>query len=96
MNDQRKKKYWQEVLQKQSLSGLSKKAFCEQQGINAPTFYYWQRRLSVREPLSDGGFHRIKAKMSNEIVVCLPGKEIKLRSDCAGTLAQVIQHLYSA
>lgn len=95
MNDQRKK-YWQEVLQKQSLSGLSKKAFCEQQGINAPTFYYWQRRLAEREQASEGGFHRIKPRMSNEIVVCLPNKEIKLRSDCADTLAQVIQHLCSA
>ena len=45
MNDQRKQ-YWQEIMRRQSASGLSKKAICEQQGINAPTFYYWQRRLA--------------------------------------------------
>jgi transposase-like protein len=37
--------FWQEVLQRQRRSGLSIQQFCRQEGLAAPTFYVWKRRL---------------------------------------------------
>lgn len=38
-----------QMIEAQAKSGLSKKAFCYEQGISAANFYYWQRRLSEEE-----------------------------------------------
>ena len=48
-----KKRFWQGVLKEQSKSGLTVKAFCQQQGISVPSFYAWRRKLMKRK--SDAG-----------------------------------------
>ena len=40
---------WRERLKRQSESGLTVEAFCEQEGISTSMFYSWQRQL--QEPL---------------------------------------------
>ena len=84
---------WQALLSEQASSGLSKKAFCEREGINAATFYYWQRRLAELVPDEGVGFQRIRPRLVHEVVVCLSNQELRLRSDSPVTLAQIIQHL---
>ena len=37
--------YWAEVVQQRIQSGLTIKAFCEQEGIHENTYFYWQRKL---------------------------------------------------
>lgn len=37
--------HWAQVLQERAQSGLSIKAYCEQQGICGNTYFYWQRRV---------------------------------------------------
>ena len=87
---------WQALLSEQASSGLSKKAFCEQQGINASVFYYWQRRLAELVADEGVGFQRIRPRAAHEVVVCLSNQELRLRSDSPETLAQIIQHLCHA
>ena len=36
---------WLDIIQACNASGLTKKAWCEQNGINIKSFYYWQRQL---------------------------------------------------
>lgn len=36
---------WAEVLREQKRSGLSIKRFCESQGINRQSYFYWQKKL---------------------------------------------------
>ena len=48
-----KKRFWQGVLKEQSKSGLTVKAFCQQQGVSVPSFYAWRRKLMKRK--SDAG-----------------------------------------
>ena len=43
-----KERFWQGVLKEQSKSGLTVKAFCQQQGVSVPSFYAWRRKLSKR------------------------------------------------
>ena len=43
-----KKRFWQGVLKGQSKSGLTVKAFCQQQGVSVPSFYAWRRKLMKR------------------------------------------------
>jgi len=93
MNPGTRVQKWQALLAEQSASGLSKKAFCEREGINAATFYYWQRRLA--EPASEKtvGFQRIQPTEEHEVIICLTNQELRLRSSSSATLAQIIQHL---
>ena len=41
-----RRQQWLDIIQACNASGLIKKAWCEQNGINIKSFYYWQRRLS--------------------------------------------------
>lgn len=43
--------HWAKLIQQCNESGLSKKAWCEQNKINEKSFYYWQR--CVRKALYD-------------------------------------------
>lgn len=43
-----KEEFWRLVLDEHQRSGLSAKAFCEQQGISAPSFYAWRRKIQKR------------------------------------------------
>lgn len=36
---------WAEILRARRDSGLSVRCYCQEQGINEKTYYYWQRRL---------------------------------------------------
>lgn len=96
MNQDTRVQKWKALLAEQATSGLSKKAFCEREGINAATFYYWQRRLAGHVPDEGAGFLRIRPRAAHEVVVCLAGQELRLRSGSPATLAQIIQHLCHA
>ena len=36
---------WKQIIQDCQKSGLSNKAYCQQQGISEKTYYYWLRKL---------------------------------------------------
>ena len=40
-----RRQQWLDIIQACNASGLTKKAWCEQNGINIKSFYYWQRQL---------------------------------------------------
>jgi putative transposase len=44
-------KKWTELIRQQQQSGLSISAFCRNRGFSDQAFYYWRKRLSVREPV---------------------------------------------
>jgi hypothetical protein len=45
---------WQRCLTRQVASGLSQKAFCEREGLNASEFSRWKRRLRGETPAESG------------------------------------------
>lgn len=45
---------WQGLMDQQAASGLSRKAFCEREGIVRSSFESWRRRLASRS--AAGGF----------------------------------------
>jgi len=50
--EETRREQWARLLSEQAASGLSKKAFCQQQGLKLANFYYWQKRL--RQEISAG------------------------------------------
>ena len=44
-------KKWTELIRQQRQSGLSISLFCRNRGFSDQAFYYWRKRLSVREPV---------------------------------------------
>jgi len=44
-------KKWTELIRQQQQSGLSISLFCRNRGFSDQAFYYWRKRLSVREPV---------------------------------------------
>ena len=54
----RSKNQWQQLIEAQLSSGLSQKAFCQQEGLSAGTFSNWKRKLKDEGlfiPLTDTG-----------------------------------------
>src|SRR6185369_1412932 len=47
--DLRKEQFWRRILRQWQHSGLSVRAFCEQQGLSQPSFYAWRRTLAQRD-----------------------------------------------
>ncbi len=93
MEKTKRLQYWDQVLNEQSESGLSKKDFCSDRGIEQATFYYWQRRLQTTQVDQGGGFDRLLPLLDHELSVCLAKGPIVLRSGSAQTLAAVIKEL---
>lgn len=83
---------WSHLLVEQAGSGLTKKAFCTERGINPATFYYWQRRL--REP-AQAGFHRVEPPppAAPVVVRLLGGTCVELPGDDVDYLARVVRAL---
>ena len=48
MQAESKQQVWSTRMQEQAASGLGIKAWCIREGLNATTFHYWRKRLSVR------------------------------------------------
>ena len=44
-----KERFWRRVLRQWRGSGLSVRAFCEEQGLSEPSFYAWRRALAERD-----------------------------------------------
>ncbi len=65
---------FQKLLADLRASGLSKKRYCANRGVNYSTFQYWLRKIRNTPPLGDSGFVRISTlPVSEAIEVRLPG-----------------------
>jgi len=40
---------WRELIGRQVASGLSVRAFCRQEGVGEPSFYFWRRKIRTRD-----------------------------------------------
>jgi len=47
-----KEAFWRRMVQAQSVSGLSMRAWCRDQGLKDTTFYWWRRELTRRDTAS--------------------------------------------
>jgi transposase len=50
MTDQ-KREYWSNLIAEQEASGQTIRAFCQKQGVEDHSFYYWRKRLQKSEPV---------------------------------------------
>ena len=55
----RGEKFWRSALRRREQSGLTVAAFCEQEGLTASAYYFWQRKTKAGR----------KAKLAGEVVV---------------------------
>ena len=44
-----KESQWQDLVERQAESGLSVRAFCEQEGVSENSLYFWRRELPKRK-----------------------------------------------
>ena len=79
--------YWAQIMQNQSESGLSIRAFCEQSGFHENTYFYWQKKLreAACEELS---------KINNGTASMLPATfaEVKLSRQSTLPVADIEQN----
>lgn len=47
--DRTRERFWREVIRRQTRSGLSISAFCEQDELAESAFYFWRRELQRRD-----------------------------------------------
>jgi hypothetical protein len=44
-----KERFWRQAIRRQRRSGLSIRAYCEENGLKEPSFYWWRRELAWRD-----------------------------------------------
>ncbi len=92
-----RRQHWANILAEQSASGLSKKSFCVEQGINPGTFYYWQRRLQVMEQdEGQSGFQQLLPQGEQELSLRLSSGEVVIHSRSLRAMSRVLQALADA
>ena len=70
---------WQRRLQRFQKSRQTVAAFCRQEGISAPSFYLWRKRLALSPPPKQersetpAGFRSVRLLPSASVGVQLPG-----------------------
>lgn len=75
----RKADEWQQRLSKFQQSQLTIAAFCRQEGVSAPSFYLWRKRLALSRPTKhecskpSAGFRPVRLLPSVGVSVELPG-----------------------
>lgn len=84
MGIQKSKEEMRSIVEDWKRSGLSKKKFCELEGIATGTFYYWLKCCSTpmkkEEDLS--GFQEVIPEVGMDVEVCYPnGVVIRLPKD---------------
>lgn len=82
-----------DLISAQAESGKTKKAYCEEQGISLPRFYYWQRRLSEIEEsdATDCGFTALNVCGAEDFEIRLEnGYWLRVRTSSAEALRLLI------
>lgn len=47
--DKAKERFWRRAIRRRERSGLSVRAFCEQEGLAESAFYFWRREVQKRD-----------------------------------------------
>ena len=72
--DPARRQLWQERMDRFALSGLTVIQFCQQEGVSAPSFYQWKKKLAMAEAKPAPRFVPVKVEPPRSIAtVRLPG-----------------------
>lgn len=75
----RKAQEWRRRFRRFEKSRQSVSAFCQQEGVSAPSFYSWRKRLAQSAgsaepaPAATGGFRPVRLLPAADVTVQLPG-----------------------
>lgn len=79
-------KKWLRIMQDCAESGVKKREYCQVQGINEKTFYYWQRRLRDCMTPALAGMQTAEAKETAFVRLPLPVREAETTCTPTATL----------
>ena len=79
MTSRRSKKQWQEILDQQERSGLSKAAFCRDQNISPKRFYYHSRKQRDKPRSNGPAFVRAEVIPAKSATVHQPLPSINIK-----------------
>lgn len=73
--DSRKVREWQRRMARFQEAQQSVAEFCRKEGVSAPSFYQWRKRLAQRPCLAEEttGFTPVRLVAATSVVVHLPG-----------------------
>lgn len=79
-----KQKFWRERLETQIQSGLSRKDFCEQHGLNAQHMDHYASilRKKLGEPRAESGFVKVMASPSVEKITVRLAGGVSIECSC--------------
>lgn len=74
-SDSRKTREWRRRMERFQKAGQSVAEFCRQEGVSAPSFYQWRKRLAEQpRPAEEAaGFRPVRLVGSATVAVQLPG-----------------------
>ena len=78
MTDQ-KRKYWSKLISEQESSGQTIRAFCQEQGVRDPSFYYWRKQLQKSGPVQFALLKTVASAAPLELILA-NGEQLRIRN----------------
>ena len=78
MSDQ-KHEYWRKLIAEQEASGQTIRAFCQEQGVRDPSFYYWRKRLQESAPVQFALLKTVASAAPLELIQA-NGEQLRIRN----------------
>jgi transposase-like protein len=88
MTDQ-KREYWSNLIAEQEASGQTIRAFCQEQGVRDPSFYYWRKRLQKSEPVQFALLKTVASAAPLELILA-NGEQLRIQNGVDATTFRLV------
>jgi transposase-like protein len=84
-----KRKYWSKLIAEQKASGQAIRAFCQEQGVRDPSFYYWRKRLQKSEPVQFALLKTVASAAPLELILA-NGEQLRIQNGVDATTFRLV------
>ncbi|HLK65896.1 MAG TPA: hypothetical protein VKU19_20815 [Bryobacteraceae bacterium] len=88
MTDQ-KREYSSNLIAEQEASGQTIRAFCQEQGVRDPAFYYWRKRLLKSKPMQFALLKTVASAAPLELILA-NGEQLRIRNGVDATAFRLV------
>ena len=74
-----KREYWRNLIAEQEASGQTIRAFCQEQGVQDSSFYYWRKRLQKSAPVQFALLKTVSSAAPLELILA-NGEQLRIRN----------------
>ena len=84
-----KREYWSKLIARQASSGQTIRAFCQEQGVRDPSFYYWRKKLQESTPVQFALLKTVASAPPLELILA-NGEQLRIQNGVDATTLRLV------